>query len=80
MDDKNWTEENQKEYEYFLRKFCHKFEKSMEETGNRHGYVFMFVREARKGYIDIANNMNAESTIFALEEAIRLLKGEKDND
>lgn len=78
-----WTEEKQKEYDLYLKKFCTKFENDLKEsagkTGNAPcGFIFLFVREPKTDYIDVATNMHDDDAIFSLKESIKMIEHQKE--
>ena len=74
-----WTEENQKDYDKFLKMFCAKFERDIKQSTDRtgddpFGFLFLFIREPQADYIDVATNVCDEDAITALKLAIEMIE------
>ena len=73
--DRNWSEEDQVKYSMYLRQFCDNFMEGMMKLNiDPFGFVFLFIRSSEAESIDIANNMDRDSLIVALKEALRMIE------
>jgi len=69
-------------YTHILKKFCKRFEKSVEiiekQDGHKTAYVFLFNRginvKGETGLVDVASNLKTEALIHLLQAALDVAK------